>query len=148
MQTPHSPSLTANCNPFLVQRAVSLRPPRHSCGNRCFHKHKGSQTAENLKRLVVCLAFCCCCFCFYCRGIHGGLMNRGPVSDGLWCPRCFPGCTSRYGAILGIARTLRNSAASRPPDVWVCFYPTSTLLFSQRATITTAVLACCLYVCV
>lgn len=106
------------------------------------HEHKGSQTAENLKRLVVRLVLCCWCFCFYCPGIHDGLMNRGPVLAELWCP-----CCSRVrviiGALLGIAHMLRNSAASRLPDVGVCFYPVFMLLFSQRAATTTA---CCLYV--
>lgn len=46
----------------------------HSCGNRCL-----TSIGEHLKRLVVCLAFCCRCLCFYCCGLHGGLMNRGPV---------------------------------------------------------------------
>lgn len=104
--------------PFYFFSAVQ-RSPWHSCGNHCFMSTRAlKQRKKNLKRLVVCLAFCCCCFCFYCRGgIHGGVMNRGPVSDGLQCPRC----TSGQGALLGIAHKLRNSAASRPPDVWVCF---------------------------
>lgn len=120
-------------------------PPLAQLWEPLLHKHNGSQTLENLKRLVVSLAFCRCCFCFYCRGIHGSLMNRGSVSDGLWCPRC-----SRLhiiiGTLLGIAHTLRNSVASRPPDARACFSPMSTLMFSQRAA-TTAVRACCLNVC-
>lgn len=71
----------------LVQRCnKDARPPCHSCGNHCFTSTRTLKQPENLKRLVVSLALCCCCFCFYCRGIHDGLMNRGPVSDGLQCP--------------------------------------------------------------
>lgn len=61
-------------------------------------------------------------------------------------PSQLPGCTSWQRALLGIAHTLRNSAESRPPDVWVCFYPMSMLLISQRAATTTAVCACCMHV--
>lgn len=55
-------------------------------------QHKSSQTVggkkTKLKRLVVSLGLCRCCFCFYYHGIHDGLKNRGPVSDRLQCPRC------------------------------------------------------------
>lgn len=60
-----------------------LWSPQHSCGNVfCMSIRK------NLHRVVVCLAFCCRCLCFYCCGIHGCLMNRGSVSDRLQCPCC------------------------------------------------------------
>lgn len=144
---PHYPSCTADCNLYGVASSVAVQmpwPPPAQLWEPLLHKHNSSQTVENLKRLVVSLAFCRCCFCFYCCGIHDSLMNRGPVSDGPLCPRC-----SRLhiiiGTLLGVAHTLRNSVASRPPDARVCFSPMSTVLFSQRAA-TTEVCACCLNV--
>lgn len=91
--------------------------PWRSCGNRCLMSIR-----ENLKRLVVCLAFCCRCLCFYCRGIHGSLMNRGPISDGLKCPR-YSRLHIRIMAILGISHMLWGSAASSPPHVFSVFIP-------------------------
>lgn len=90
------------------------------------------QTVETLKRLVVAVALCRCCFCFYCPGIHDGLMNGVPVSDGLQCPR-----RSRLhiitGTLLGVSHILRHSAASRPSNGCVFM-----LLFSWRAATTGA----------
>lgn len=101
-----SSRLTVKCSsPVLLPR-----PCHTQLWEPLRRQHKGSQTAENVKRLVVRLALCCCCFCFYCRGgIHDGLMNRGLVSDGLWSPRC----SHHYRALLDIAHTLKNSEVSQ-----------------------------------
>lgn len=66
MQTPHYHSCTVTLFGAAVGTTASRAQGLSNSGN-------------NLKRLVVSLALCCCCFCFYCRGIHDGLMNRGPV---------------------------------------------------------------------
>lgn len=112
-------------------------PPRHSCGNHCFVSIR-----ENLKGLVACLAFCCCCLCFYL----------------LWSPwRSHEQRASfRWTAVpslLPAAHPDEGSPRNRPHAVEFCsvwaftrfsvFIP----LFSQ-CTATTAMCACCLYVCV
>lgn len=105
---PHYPSCTVNCNPFFcAASSISVqaprpprppRPPRHSCGNHCFTNTRALKQWKIWKGLLSVWLLCCRCFCFYCRGIHDGLMNRGPVSDGLQCPRC-----SRLHIIIGLS---------------------------------------------
>lgn len=108
------------------------------------HEHKGSQTAERIwKGLLSVWPFVVAVFICIAVVSMTASWTEGLFSDGLQCPRC----RSRQGlSPLRIAHTLRNSAAARPADVRVCFYPMSTLLSCQRAA-TTAVCACCLYVC-